>query len=77
MQNKKGERLKDGRNEAKKKKVDLSKEFDEFKQRIQEFEDKNEEIINRIRDAYSHRKRAQQPTIYYEATPEVPPLRYD
>jgi hypothetical protein len=31
------------------KKADLAKEFDEFKQRIQEFEEKNEEIISRIR----------------------------
>jgi hypothetical protein len=36
----------------------LSKEFDDFKLRIQSFENKNEEIINHIRNAYAEKKKA-------------------
>lgn len=70
-----------GRN---KKRVDLSKEFEEFKQRIQEFENKNEEIISRIRDAYTVKKKATQqpeypapyPNYYPHPNPNVNPAQH-
>jgi glutamate synthase domain-containing protein 2 len=61
------------------KRVDLSKEFDEFKQRIQEFENKNEEIISRIRDAYTVKKKAVQEYPHvpvYPSAPQFPPHAY-
>lgn len=39
------------------KREDAIKQFQDFKLRIQEFENKNEQIINRIRDAYAVKKK--------------------
>jgi hypothetical protein len=45
-------------NISRSKRADLTREFEDFKQKIQEFENKNEQIINRIREAYTFKKKA-------------------
>ena len=56
-------------NQSSSKKLDLTKQFQEFKHRIQEFEKKNDEIIGKIREAYNFKKRTLQK--------EDPELIYD
>ena len=62
------------------KKSDLVKEFQDFKVKIQEFENKNDQIISRIREACSFKKKQKEQqlphsrVVYYDRGDEADSL---